>query len=63
IQGDRVTLELLGVGLAWHGVEITFLSQNVGMLGVHQTGVRSEVGDVVDELDDFLFDLLAVLEL
>ena len=46
VQCDRVTAELLRVGLAWHDVEITFRSQKVGISGVYQTGVRSVVRPV-----------------
>ncbi len=38
IQCDGIASELLGVGLAWHDVEITFQSQIVGVLGVYQPG-------------------------
>ncbi|MGP5209041.1 hypothetical protein ACTXJY_13795, partial [Corynebacterium casei] len=43
-----ITLELFGIGLAWHSEEITFQSHVDGILGVYQTGVSAshEVGKI-----------------
>ncbi|MBD8031032.1 leucine-rich repeat protein [Corynebacterium gallinarum] len=40
VERDSVALELLGVGLAWHGGRLPFPA-SCWFQGVHQTGVRS----------------------